>query len=148
MDIYPGVPYFVSRYKHLDQKMEEVQPASSILEARTMTIAEGILNNITELDQNPPPRPTKRSRTAKDDRPLEPMEDILFRRVTTIKEGDNVLLRLPSDSVKAVVASKDGYVVLTHAASASRLFTDTFDQLDPIRQIRSIPCFTTLRAAL
>ena len=38
----------------------------------------------------------------------EPMEDILLRRITTIKEGDNVLLRLPSDAIKAVVASKDG----------------------------------------
>jgi tRNA (adenine-N(1)-)-methyltransferase non-catalytic subunit len=40
--------------------------------------------------------------------PLEPMEDILRRRVTTIKEGDNVLLKLPSEAIKAVVASKDG----------------------------------------
>lgn len=40
--------------------------------------------------------------------PLEPMDEILLRRLTTIKEGDNVLLKLPSDTVKAVVASKDG----------------------------------------
>jgi len=39
---------------------------------------------------------------------LEPLEDILRRRVTVIKEGDNVLLKLPSDAIKAVVASKDG----------------------------------------
>ena len=40
--------------------------------------------------------------------PLEPLEDILHQRVSTIREGDNVLLRLPSDAIKAVVASKDG----------------------------------------
>ena len=37
-----------------------------------------------------------------------PLSDSLLRRVSTIKEGDNVLLRMPSDMVKAVVASKDG----------------------------------------
>lgn len=36
------------------------------------------------------------------------IEASLLRRVTAIKEGDNVLLRLPSDAIKAVVASKDG----------------------------------------
>ena len=40
--------------------------------------------------------------------PLEPLEDIVHRRVNTIREGDNVLLRLPSDAIKAVVASQDG----------------------------------------
>jgi tRNA (adenine-N(1)-)-methyltransferase non-catalytic subunit len=33
---------------------------------------------------------------------------VLRRRLTVIQEGDNVLLRLPSDSIKAVVASKQG----------------------------------------
>jgi tRNA (adenine-N(1)-)-methyltransferase non-catalytic subunit len=37
-----------------------------------------------------------------------PLSESLLRRVCTIKEGDNVLLRMPSDMVKAVVASKDG----------------------------------------
>jgi hypothetical protein len=37
--------------------------------------------------------------------------ELCRKRVTTIKEGDNVLLRMPSDSVKAVVASKEGCVV-------------------------------------
>jgi len=39
-----------------------------------------------------------------------PLHESLLQRVSTIKEGDNVLLRMPSDMVKAVVASKDGYV--------------------------------------
>jgi tRNA (adenine-N(1)-)-methyltransferase non-catalytic subunit len=43
-----------------------------------------------------------------DDADLEPLSEVMFRRLTTIKEGDNVLLRLPSDQVKAVVAAKDG----------------------------------------
>lgn len=40
----------------------------------------------------------------------EDLEASLRQRVTTIKEGDNVLLRLPSDGIKAVVASRDGLV--------------------------------------
>jgi tRNA (adenine-N(1)-)-methyltransferase non-catalytic subunit len=51
---------------------------------------------------------TDPKRQAKASTNLEPLEDILLRRVTTIKEGDNVLLKLPSDAIKAVVASKDG----------------------------------------
>jgi len=49
-------------------------------------------------------------RLKKNDEARESLDDILLRRITTIKEGDNVLLRLPSDSIKAVVASKDGLV--------------------------------------
>jgi tRNA (adenine-N(1)-)-methyltransferase non-catalytic subunit len=37
-----------------------------------------------------------------------PLSESLLQRVSTIKEGDNVLLRMPSDMVKAVVAAKDG----------------------------------------
>ncbi|ORX41008.1 Gcd10p family-domain-containing protein [Kockovaella imperatae] len=44
--------------------------------------------------------------------PLEPLDVLARRRVTQIKEGDNVLLRLPSDSIKAVVASKEGIIPL------------------------------------
>lgn len=40
--------------------------------------------------------------------PAIPLSESLLQRVSTIKEGDNVLLRMPSDMVKAVVASKDG----------------------------------------
>lgn len=39
---------------------------------------------------------------------LPPLSEVMLRRLTTIKEGDNVLLRLPSDQVKAVVATKEG----------------------------------------
>lgn len=39
---------------------------------------------------------------------LVPMDEVMLKRLTVIKEGDNVLLRLPSDQVKAVVATKDG----------------------------------------
>jgi tRNA (adenine58-N1)-methyltransferase non-catalytic subunit len=38
----------------------------------------------------------------------EELEEKLRLRVTTMKEGDNVLLRLPSDAIKAVVVSKHG----------------------------------------
>lgn len=41
-------------------------------------------------------------------KPVVSLEESLLQRVSTIKQGDNVLLRLPSDTVKAVVASKDG----------------------------------------
>lgn len=41
-------------------------------------------------------------------KPQLSLEDSLLQRVSTIKEGDNVLLRLPSDMVKAIVASEHG----------------------------------------
>lgn len=50
----------------------------------------------------------KKRQTETPNVPLQPLSETMLRRVTTIKEGDNVLLRLPSDSVKAVVASKEG----------------------------------------
>lgn len=60
-------------------------------------------------DGRPPPK--KRRHVAEAD--LLPMDEISLKRLTVIKEGDNVLLRLPSDQVKAVVASKDGCVYLS-----------------------------------
>lgn len=47
-------------------------------------------------------------RRKKDQEPQEPIEDVVHRRLTVIKEGDNVLLRLPSDTIKSVVVQKDG----------------------------------------
>lgn len=47
-------------------------------------------------------------RRKKDLEPQEPIEDVIHRRLTVIKEGDNVLLRLPSDTIKSVVVTKDG----------------------------------------
>lgn len=47
-------------------------------------------------------------RRKKDLEPQEPIEDVVHRRLTVIKEGDNVLLRLPSDTIKSVVVQQDG----------------------------------------
>ncbi|RXK41998.1 hypothetical protein M231_00719 [Tremella mesenterica] len=58
-----------------------------------------------------PPSSSKRPRQPSSP-PSEPLSTLLQRRVTTIKEGDNVLLRLPSDTVKAVVASHEGLLQL------------------------------------
>jgi hypothetical protein len=52
--------------------------------------------------------------------PLPPLHETLLQRVSTIKEGDNVLLRMPSDMVKAVVASKDGYAQSRTAPGTKR----------------------------
>jgi tRNA (adenine-N(1)-)-methyltransferase non-catalytic subunit len=52
-----------------------------------------------------PSNSTKASET-----PQEPLTDVLHRRVTVIREGDNVLLKMPSDAVKTIVASSRGYV--------------------------------------
>lgn len=49
--------------------------------------------------------------------PKEPLSDILHRRVTVISEGDNVLLKLPSDAVKSIVASSRGFVLVVLAAN-------------------------------
>lgn len=37
----------------------------------------------------------------------EPITEVILRRLTKIKEGDTVLLRLPSDLVKSVVVQGD-----------------------------------------
>lgn len=55
--------------------------------------------------------PVEQVRPPRVPEPLEPLDEVLRRRLTVIKEGDNVLLKLPSDTIKAVVASKDGLVL-------------------------------------
>lgn len=52
--------------------------------------------------------PGPHHRRKKDLEPQEPIEDVIHRRLTVIKEGDNVLLRLPSDTIKSVVVTQDG----------------------------------------
>lgn len=39
--------------------------------------------------------------------PSEPLTEVILGRLTKIKEGDTVLLRLPSDLVKSVVVLRD-----------------------------------------
>lgn len=81
----------------------EAQPAPIALNAQTEFAR-------NEAGPSKPAAPAQKSgkRPEKPVVPLEPISEVLLRRVTTIREGDNVLLRLPSDSVKAIVASKDG----------------------------------------
>ncbi|KAL1410018.1 tRNA (adenine(58)-N(1))-methyltransferase non-catalytic subunit trm6 [Vanrija albida] len=65
-----------------------------------------------EVSETTEAKPGPRNKRNEPTEPLEPLDDILHRRLTIIKEGDNVLLRLPSDAIKAVVASKDGLIQL------------------------------------
>ncbi|WVF68178.1 hypothetical protein IAT40_002943 [Kwoniella sp. CBS 6097] len=60
----------------------------------------------------PHPHPHPRRRKGMDDGPKEPMSEVMLRRLTRIKEGDSVLLRLPSDAIKSVTAHKDGLIHL------------------------------------
>jgi hypothetical protein len=62
------------------------------------TIAQASTSRLNEVATKPLKTP---------DPPL-PLSELSLRRLTRIKEGDSVLLRLPSDAVKAVVASPDG----------------------------------------
>ncbi|OCF43283.1 tRNA (adenine-N(1)-)-methyltransferase non-catalytic subunit TRM6 [Kwoniella heveanensis CBS 569] len=57
-----------------------------------------------------PPGPKRRRGI--DDGPKEPLSEVVLRRLTKIKEGDSVLLRLPSDAIKSVTAHKDGLIHL------------------------------------
>ncbi|WVR08531.1 hypothetical protein IAU60_005586 [Kwoniella sp. DSM 27419] len=59
-----------------------------------------------------PAQPNKRRKNAADDAPLEPLSEVMLRRMTRIREGDTVLLRLPSDAIKSVVIQKQGLVHL------------------------------------
>lgn len=78
----------------VDTSMEPTPEASGVPD----TVAESSTSAQTQTH-----RPAKRPAPT----PAE-LEASLHQRVTTIKEGDNVLLRLPSDQIKAVVASRDG----------------------------------------
>ncbi|KAK1923132.1 putative eukaryotic translation initiation factor 3 62 kDa subunit [Papiliotrema laurentii] len=70
-----------------------------VAEASSSTTPQPAAENKNKRQKPPPPT-------------AEEIETSLIRRVTTIKEGDNVLLRLPSDAIKAVVASREGLVQL------------------------------------
>jgi tRNA (adenine-N(1)-)-methyltransferase non-catalytic subunit len=66
---------------------------------------------VAEASSSTTPQPAAESKNKRQKPPpptAEEIETSLIRRVTTIKEGDNVLLRLPSDAIKAVVASREG----------------------------------------
>ncbi|BEI96979.1 hypothetical protein CcaverHIS631_0205680 [Cutaneotrichosporon cavernicola] len=95
------------------QAEQSIQADQPMLVDEVATVAEA-----SAADTDIPAQPeasssrTPHPRKGKDDEPQEPLEDVLRRRTTIIQEGDNVLLRLPSDTVKAVVASKDGLVQL------------------------------------
>ncbi|WVO17302.1 tRNA (adenine(58)-N(1))-methyltransferase non-catalytic subunit TRM6 [Cryptococcus depauperatus] len=69
------------------------------------------------------------TRVRKNMEPQEPLSEIMYRRLTRIKEGDTVLLRLPSDLVKSVVVQKDSLVQLGKYGSfpASQLFSLYYD---------------------
>ncbi|WVQ85808.1 hypothetical protein IAT38_007976 [Cryptococcus sp. DSM 104549] len=73
------------------------------------------------------PHTAKRAR--KDPGPQEPLSEVILRRLTRIKEGDTVLLRLPSDMVKPVVVQKDSLLQLGKYGSfpASELLGRHYD---------------------
>ncbi|KAK8850545.1 hypothetical protein IAR55_004463 [Kwoniella newhampshirensis] len=59
-----------------------------------------------------PAQAPKSKKVEKDAGPQEPISEVMLRRLTKIKEGDTVLLRLPSDTIKSVVIQKDGLIQL------------------------------------
>ena len=87
--------------------MAEVIPAELTAVEREQPAVPPVPTDDVEM---PVAGPSKPARRPQEDKPLEPLDEILFKRLNVIREGDNVLLRLPSDAIKAVVASKTGYV--------------------------------------
>jgi len=81
-------------------QVPEVTETAAVENASTSTITEAVTKASNKAN------PAKNGESSK---PQISLQDSLLQRVSTIKEGDNVLLRMPSDMVKAVVASKDGY---------------------------------------
>jgi tRNA (adenine-N(1)-)-methyltransferase non-catalytic subunit len=78
-----------------------------------MSESAAVENAPASTSTEPAANTSKNAHTAKNGESSKPqisLHDSLLQRVSTIKEGDNVLLRMPSDMVKAVVASKDGCV--------------------------------------
>jgi tRNA (adenine-N(1)-)-methyltransferase non-catalytic subunit len=86
---------------------EQVAPVDATTEAAPESGSS--TTPVTKVFTAHPPREPKRPLDAHDPS-LEPMSEVMLRRVNKIQNGDNVLLKLPSDSIKAVVASADGSV--------------------------------------
>ncbi|WVW80830.1 hypothetical protein I302_102819 [Kwoniella bestiolae CBS 10118] len=61
-----------------------------------------------ETKNQPPPLKKRKN----DDEPLEPLSEVILRRLTRIKEGDTVMLRLPSDAIKVITVEKNGLIQL------------------------------------
>ena len=80
-------------------QVPEVTGTAAVENDATSTITEAVPNASNKAN------PAKNGESSK---PQISLQDSLLQRVSTIQEGDNVLLRMPSDMVKAVVASKDG----------------------------------------
>lgn len=87
--------------------VEALLAGPSVISDPNPPVEAGKSNDVPEVKTPTATNGFKRPRKAPEE-PKEPLSEVLLRRLTTIKEGDNVLLRLPSDSIKAVVASRDG----------------------------------------
>ncbi|WWC65183.1 uncharacterized protein I303_107797 [Kwoniella dejecticola CBS 10117] len=82
-----------------------------------------------ESSTKPPPPHSKRRRGDENDEPREPLSEVILRRLTRIKEGDTVMLRLPSDAIKVVTIEKNGLIQLGKygAFPASQLLNLHYD---------------------
>lgn len=89
--------------------MSEILQDRPVIETETTILApiSDLKSGLAETSAGRP-RPDELKKNGESSKPSVSLEDSLLQRVSTIKEGDNVLLRLPSDTVKAVVASKEG----------------------------------------
>ncbi|WRT70709.1 uncharacterized protein IL334_007707 [Kwoniella shivajii] len=56
------------------------------------------------------PPPFKKRKGVHDEEPKEPLSEVMLRRLTRIKEGDTVMLRLPSDAIKVITIEKNGLI--------------------------------------
>ncbi|WWC72581.1 uncharacterized protein I206_106543 [Kwoniella pini CBS 10737] len=63
---------------------------------------------ISENSTKPPPFKRRKG----DDEPKEPLTEVILRRLTKMKEGDTVMLKLPSDAIKVVTIEKNGLIQL------------------------------------
>lgn len=82
--------------------------AAPAAEGSASASAAGEASSSTAVGEGEGSTSAPQHRRKKDLEPQEPIEDVIHRRLTVIKEGDNVLLRLPSDTIKSVVVTKDG----------------------------------------
>ena len=107
MEVDPPVPAAALDAPETEPGPSHSQIAADAVEAQIAPSQEVTLRGSLPTS----PRRSEQSRRKGPKAPEEPVESLeesLDRRVIRIKEGDNVLVRLPSDTVKAVVASKDG----------------------------------------
>ncbi|OCF78658.1 tRNA (adenine-N(1)-)-methyltransferase non-catalytic subunit TRM6 [Kwoniella mangroviensis CBS 8886] len=95
----------VSESAPAPSEIQQISIPSEIMDVDTTATAS---EPLTQFQQPPP----SNKRKTEDDEPKEPLSEVILRRLTRIKEGDTVMLKLPSDAIKVITVEKNGLIQL------------------------------------